>query len=408
MTSSAPADRPRILLVDDDPNILHGLRRQLRGAYDVRLADNGRDALAMLASNGPFAAIVSDMHMPGMNGLKTLSRAAEIAPDTVRVMLTGQADISTAVRSINEGGIFLFLTKPCSAEELRKGVDRAVKQNQLLESERTLLQQTLVGSAKLMTDVLAMVLPGYSKNEHTRRICHAVAGAIEKPDFAWKLELAVLLSPVGAAALPQGLNEKIRTGAALSEVEEKLYGATAAIGHKLIGNIPRLDEVADFVKYSLKNYDGSGEPQDGRQGAGIPLGGRLVRILNELIRELDQRPDPEATLARLSRQPDKFDCELIERIEESITLAIYDAIEAKQGVIEAPLFDLKVGDVLVAPIVDLATNRTLLARGAVLDRVQIDHIHRSQMICKLGDSVLVNRAAGQGAPAASVQPEFSR
>ena len=86
----------KILCVDDEPNILQAYQRSLRKDFQIDTADGGEQALALMASAGPYAVIVSDMRMPGMDGVQFLTSARALAPETVRIMLTGNADQKTA------------------------------------------------------------------------------------------------------------------------------------------------------------------------------------------------------------------------------------------------------------------------------------------------------------------------
>src|SRR5262245_27435755 len=99
----------KILCVDDEPNILEGYQRSLRKDFQIEIATGGTEGLEAMTRNGPYAVIVSDMRMPGMDGVQFLSRVKDISPDTVRVMLTGNADQQTAIEAVNEGSIFRFL-----------------------------------------------------------------------------------------------------------------------------------------------------------------------------------------------------------------------------------------------------------------------------------------------------------
>ena len=113
----------KILFVDDEENILHAYKLALRKKYKVTTATSGQEALEVIERRGPFAVIVSDMKMPGMDGIELLKRTSEIAPDSVRVMLTGYAELQTAVEAVNSGNIFRFLTKPCPAEDIAGTLD---------------------------------------------------------------------------------------------------------------------------------------------------------------------------------------------------------------------------------------------------------------------------------------------
>jgi CheY-like chemotaxis protein len=118
----------RVLLVDDDPRILAGLRRQLHRRYHVHTAQGGEQALEMVAPTGPesFAVVLSDMRMPVMDGATFLARVRMAAPYATRVLLTGQTDSSAAIRAVNDAQIFRFLTKPCSPEVLDRCLRDAV------------------------------------------------------------------------------------------------------------------------------------------------------------------------------------------------------------------------------------------------------------------------------------------
>lgn len=139
----------KILFVDDDPNLLAGFQRNLRKLYMFDTATGGVEALERIKTDGPYAVIVADMQMPGMNGVELLTKVREVAPDTVRLMLTGNADQKTAVDAVNQGQVLGFLTKPCEPDMLRVTLDSALKQYSLVVVERELLEGTLSGSVKI-------------------------------------------------------------------------------------------------------------------------------------------------------------------------------------------------------------------------------------------------------------------
>ena len=125
--TAAPAERPRILCVDDEPAVLDGLRRRLRDRFEVRVATSGAAGLAALADDGPFAVVVSDMRMPAMDGAVFLQHVRERAADTVRILLTGYGDVESLAAAVNQGNIFRLLTKPCPPDVLRATLDAGVR-----------------------------------------------------------------------------------------------------------------------------------------------------------------------------------------------------------------------------------------------------------------------------------------
>ena len=142
----------KVLLVDDDAMILASLKRQLRNQFRIEIALSGEEGLKRIEENGPYAVIVSDFSMPGMNGIEFLCRVKETDPDSVRMMLTGSADMSTAIQAVNEGSIFQFHPKPCPADTLGKaiqsGVDAYLKttthQTQFKKVQRSLAQASMI------------------------------------------------------------------------------------------------------------------------------------------------------------------------------------------------------------------------------------------------------------------------
>jgi DNA-binding NtrC family response regulator len=108
----------QILFVDDDKHTLDGYQRLLHGEFRVSTAPGGEQGLASIRLLGPFALVISDMRMPGLNGAEFLARVRKLSPCTVRMLLTGYRDIDLAIQAVNEGQIFRYLTKPCGRDEL--------------------------------------------------------------------------------------------------------------------------------------------------------------------------------------------------------------------------------------------------------------------------------------------------
>lgn len=270
----------KILFVDDEPKILDGFKRQLRSKFNFECAVGPEEGLASLMTSSNFAVIVSDMRMPVMDGLQFLSKARTHSPNAVHVMLTGNSDQETAIRAINEGAIFRFITKPCTSETLEGVLRQAINQHKLITAEKELLQKTLAGSIKLLTDVLSLVDPdAMNRSTKTRDFVRKISPAIEGVQM-WELELAFALGNLGASLLPDEVVKKMKGGIALQENEKTLIKKIPETGSALVRNIPRLDGVADIILYQQKNYDGTGFPQNSVSGDKIPKGARLARIVN--------------------------------------------------------------------------------------------------------------------------------
>jgi FixJ family two-component response regulator/GGDEF domain-containing protein len=131
----------KILFVDDEPAVLDGYQRLLRNQFRVSAALGGEQALTLIQSTGPFAVVISDMRMPGMNGAQFLARVREQAPNTVRMLLTGHADLDVAIEAVNEGKIFQFLTKPCEREILVKAIRSGLETYRVAVAEKEIVHK---------------------------------------------------------------------------------------------------------------------------------------------------------------------------------------------------------------------------------------------------------------------------
>jgi response regulator RpfG family c-di-GMP phosphodiesterase len=268
--------RPRILCVDDEPLVLQGLRQVLFKSFDITAAPGGEAALAVLDRGEQFEAVVSDMRMPHMNGAVFLAEVRKRCSDVSRLLLTGHADIESAIAAVNRGQIFRFLTKPCPPEELQAALGDAVAQHRLITSERVLLEQTLVGSVRALSEVLALVHPevfGPSMRQHAR--VRAVAGQLRLPD-AWQAEVASMLSSVGYVVLPTDVATKLRAGAELTASEQEMAGQVPGVVERVLSHIPRLESVRSLLKWHEALHGASGSSE------AAPLAARVLYAVTEL------------------------------------------------------------------------------------------------------------------------------
>jgi len=305
----------KILFVDDDQMLLQTYQRQLRKSYRVEVALGAEEGLAAVAERGPFAVIVSDMRMPGMNGIQFLAKVREIAPDTVRMMLSGYADVESAIEAVNEGNIFRFLTKPCPRPTLIKAIDAGFGQYRLVTAERELLSKTLSGSVKVLTDVLAIVNPAaFGRTARVRRLVHELVEELEV-DAAWQCELAALLCQIGCMAVSEETLSKAYNGQELSESERQTLESHPQVARKLIATIPRLDKVAEIVGYQGKHFDGSGVPEDSTTGEMIPLGARILKLAVDFDTLVSCGLNEEQAVSEIQGRKGWYDPQIVEALK---------------------------------------------------------------------------------------------
>jgi CheY-like chemotaxis protein len=294
----------RILFVDDEPNVLEGIRRTLRKQGELHTAVSGTEGLRLLSEAGPFALVVSDMRMPIMNGVQFLAKVREQAPDTVRMILSGQADLEATIAAVNEGQIYRFLSKPCPADQLLGAVEDGLKQYRLLTAERVLLEQTLNGAVQMLIELLGMVSPAASSRAgRLRRHVVELATALALPE-RWQWGLAALVSQIGCVALPKELLSKVEADQVLSEDEKCLYESHPDVAGKLLAAIPRLEDVAAIVTAQFSDVNWATQPADVCQWDTRSVGQLLLRTAFEFDRLTARGVNREAAVVALrARKP---------------------------------------------------------------------------------------------------------
>jgi response regulator RpfG family c-di-GMP phosphodiesterase len=275
--------KPRVLLVDDEPELLSGMVRSLRSEhFDLVTAGGPLQALEVLKNRGPFAVIVSDLRMPVMDGVALLGQVRKLSPDTVRVLFTGAPDLDRSIAAINEGAIFRFITKPCSRVMMAVTLKTCVEQHELMTGQRVLLEQTLHGAIKALTDVLGLTNPlAFGRATRLRRVVRTVALVAGVTDL-WQVEVAAMLSQIGCVILPPAVLEKMNAGEKLTDEEDAMVRRSPEMVEQVLSNIPRLEGVREILSYQDKHFDGSGAPNGAVGGSAIPWGGRALKLVLDL------------------------------------------------------------------------------------------------------------------------------
>ncbi len=363
----------RILFVDDDPNILEAYQRRLQHVLHVRTAQGPYVGLRELQEKGPFAVVVADMNMPLMNGIDFLKKVRELAPETVRMMLTGNADIRVAMDAVNEGNVFRFLTKPCPSKLMGDSLVAAIHQHRLITSERELLDGTLRGTAELFTELLSWLNPeAFGRTLQLRNSALSLAEKLGEKN-TWKIGLAATLSQLGVMAIPQEILAKFSRGEELTDEEAKVLESVPGVGHDLIERIPRLDEVAKIVLYQQKRFNGEGFPADAIMGKEIPMGARILKAAadfhelrasgltrRDCVKEMTAREgwyDP-AILGLIGREPLEI-----------------DSASAARKVIALPLKELRAG-LTLASAIETGAGRKLIEAGTVISEALLVRLEK--------------------------------
>jgi CheY-like chemotaxis protein len=305
-----------ILFVDDQLDIVKAFERQFRKIFSVRTAQSAVQALEILDSDGPFSVIVTDMRMPGMDGVQLLARVKELYPDMVRIMLTGDSDLKTAIEAVNSGQIFRFLSKPCSPKALTETLEQALTQYNLITAEKELLNQTLKGSVNVLCELLSLANPtAFSRGYRVKDTVVEVARKLGL-ERLWQYEIAALMSQIGCMTIPDDILKKIQSGSDLTAKEAKMYMNHPKIGAKLITKIPRLGHVAKMIEYQLLSYEQFVYEKNRLLTDEEQIGAQILKAAIDHDFRLIQGESHKVAIQKMSREQGTYNLEILEIISE--------------------------------------------------------------------------------------------
>ncbi len=346
-----------VLCVDDERAVLDGLSLHLRRRYQVLTAQSGPEALEVLAREPSVAVVISDMRMPAMDGATFLARAREQAPDTVRLLLTGQSQMDQAIAAINEGRIFRFLTKPCPPATMMGAVDAAAEQHRLMTSERVLLQETLRGAIKALTDVLALSNPvSFGRATRIKNLVTDLAAKLDIKD-AWQAEVAAMFSQLGTMTLPPETVEKIYLGFPLTPDEQRMAARAPAVAEQLVRNIPRLDLVADILAAHGRRRKSNESVAADPRAATVELMAQLLRAAIDFDALESQGTAGALVVDTMRGRMDRYEPRFVDALAE-----LRGGQAPRVGVREVFLSVLTVGMVFVDDV-KMQNGMLLVARG---------------------------------------------
>ncbi|GAB7051659.1 response regulator [Catenuloplanes indicus] len=369
------ADRPAVLLVDDDESVLDALTLQLRGDFRTHTAPDGRTALTVLAARDDIAVVVSDMLMPDMSGAQLLGEMRLRHPDTTRVLLTAQADVAGAIAAINDGGAFRFLTKPCPTAELRTTVSAAVAQHRIAVAERTVLAKTLRASLQALFGVLELANPAaFARAGRIRTLVSALCQDLDL-DNRWEIEVAAMCSQLGAVALPPGVLEKMDAGLPLGEREQRMVDAMPDVAVRLLGDVPNLDDVLAIVR-GLRAPDPAAPPL-------VSLGAGVIRAALDFENHTARGVSGEAALRAIEQRAD-------DRHHPGALAALrrIKGITATPDTVRAlAIAELEVG-MRMAEDVATVTGAVLIGRGTRVTELLLERLMNYRQIATIAEPVL--------------------
>ena len=415
----------KVLLVDDEENILRSITRLLmEGESDLEVvsACSGAQGLETLKAHSDVALIISDQRMPGMSGAEFLQKAREAAPDAVRMVLTGYADMAATMDAINLGGASRYITKPWDDDMLRRTIHEGVEQYRLLQENRQLsalverqnaelsewnaglkgrvMEQTAVirlqneelkrrneqisGTFRQTIVAFSRLIEQHSSRlqEHTGNVTGLSVNLARdlglRPDQIETVRTAALLHDIGVIGIAPEIIEKRVT--AMTGEELNIFLQHAVRGQAAVDEVEELREAGLLIRHHHERYDGKGSP-DRLAGEEIPLGSRIIAFADYVDRELEEERGGAAVRTVL----DKASRELGRQLDPALfpligphICALYTPARSPHA--EAAEKELRPRQLLAGMLVTRnlysGAGRLILTKGEVLDPDKISSVLR--------------------------------
>ena len=403
-----------ILLVDDEDNVLSSLRRLFRtDGYRVYAASSAAEGLEILRNNS-VGLVISDNSMPEVTGVEFLNQVRENWPDTVRIMLTGYADLDAATQAINQGEVYRFVAKPWNPEDLRllvrQGIDQyrlimenrrmqalIQEQNDMLKGWNESLQQAVeqrteeirqksvelehlyqrlkgsfLNTIKVFTGFIELRNPTFGR--HARRVTLLTLSICRRMGLSEELttnvEIAALLHDIGKISLPDDILR--RDEKYLTMKERDLLRQHPVAGQAVLETIDNLEGLGVMVRHHHERWDGKGYPDKLRWDA-IPMGSRIIAVADAFDHYQESKTGSPAAFVetQLRLGPDgAYDPAIVAALGESLQTPA-DPNGSKE--IALNVLELREG-MVVSRDVTAATGMLIVPRGEALRRPLLDKL----------------------------------
>ncbi len=314
-----------------------------------------------------------------MNGAQFLAQVRQTTPDTVRMLLTGYTDLDAAMAAVNEGNIFRFLTKPCAKEVLATAITTGLVQYRLITAEKELLERTLMGSIKVLTDVLSAASPeAFGRSMRIARCVRHLVSKFNLPS-PWRFEAAAMLSQLGCVTLATEVIQAAYLGENLSPENQARFAAHPQVARDLLVNIPRLEPIAWMIGQQLLQETPQPAPEMPAAGAeAIVCGAKMLKLAVAFDDLRMKGLSDEHAIAKLRVRRGEFGPELVD------ALGSIKPESAKMEVRKVPSSKLATGMILEQEIRTL-TGMLVVAKGQEITHallIKLDNFSRAGTIEK--------------------------
>jgi len=305
--------KQRILVVDDTPSNIKVLNDILKDQYLVSFAINGQDALTLAVSENPPDLILLDIMMPEMDGYEVCrrlqsNRATMAIPIIFVTALTDEEDEAKGF----EAGCVDYVTKPVSPPVVMARIKTHLDLRIAKEKAERLLSKTLLGSVRMMADVMSLIDPDhFNQSSRLKRISSKIGRMLGLGNI-WRLEVAAALSQIGKIAAQSDVLDKIQSCQLLTEREQKAMKTYANVGKELLAHIPSMGEVAEIVGRQHDPLPGG----DAGSWDFITTSSQIVKLVCAYDQLLNCGQDVGTAIHMLEKRPDIYASNLVGLLNE--------------------------------------------------------------------------------------------
>jgi response regulator RpfG family c-di-GMP phosphodiesterase len=366
-----------ILLIDDTPANIDIIAEILKREYQVRVVTTGELALKIANSKNPPDLVLLDIMMPGMDGYEVCRRlkAEEKTKEIPVIFLTCKGEVEDETKGLSLGAVD-YITKPFEPAIVKARVKTHLALRKAEEELQDLLSQTLVGSIRVLIELLSLVKPEvFSKASRLRRYVKGITGDLAIKD-AWQYELAAMLSHIGFISLHDEIINKVINGQELSDEEEKIFHKYPAVGAALVSRIPRMGTVAGMIERLQVPFSNITTGRDLLKSDPFVLGGQMLKVVNDYDQLISRGLPPDVALKQMSNDKMTYEPTLLNKLKEVLNVQ-----QSERYSLELKVSEMREGMILDEDIYSSSGPKVLLvAKGTEISNSRLSRLHMLEKI----------------------------
>jgi len=370
--------KAKIMLVTSDAEFAAEAGNVLKPLVDLACLPDAEKALVMLAQDDRFAAVLSGVHLPGMNGLKFLAEVRAKHPRAMRLMVTADRSFKTAAGAINVAHISKMLPRPCPPKVLKAAVQEAVQKfRQERSSDQDATRDLLLGCARMLVDILELTHPeAVQRSKRIRQRAQKVCTEL-KALSSQSMDMVILLSHIGCVALPPELLEDLEAGKRPSKEDMQIFYTHPSIAAHLLGNMPRMAKIAEIIRH--QNTPVSQDP---------PLAARILKACIDMDQMELTGASPDKALDFMASRPKVYD----QKVLESLRRVTEEGMHAR--CLNVTVAELEPGMVMQRDMVT-ASGTVLLNKGEALSEASHLRVQTFHDLLQVQEPICVEPPEGQ-------------